>query len=62
MTLTASPLNFGRSSSGIQKQIIVSSQRAYFDNNVLFGPEYSYQQLYNGKHMNTITIDIAVYL
>ncbi|MWX71985.1 DUF3573 domain-containing protein [Francisella tularensis] len=62
MTLTASPLNFGRSSSGIQKQIIVSAQRAYFDNNVLFGPEYSYQQLYNGKHMNTITIDMAVYL
>ncbi|MDE4940453.1 hypothetical protein NAI66_10610, partial [Francisella tularensis subsp. holarctica] len=39
MTLTASPLNFGRSSSGIPKQIIVSAQREYFDNNVLFGPE-----------------------
>lgn len=62
MSLPASPLLFGQSPSGIKNQLILSTQRAYFDNNVLIGPEYSYQKLYNNKHMNTFTIDIAVYI
>lgn len=62
MSLPASPLLFGQSPSGIKNQLILSTQRAYFDNNVLIGPEYSYQKLYNNKHMNTFTIDIAVYM
>ncbi|APC96869.1 DUF3573 domain-containing protein [Francisella frigiditurris] len=48
--------------SGIQHQYLISAQRAYFDDNVLFGPEYSYQNLYNGQHMNTFTLDISVYV
>ncbi|APC97578.1 DUF3573 domain-containing protein [Francisella frigiditurris] len=47
---------------GMSNQLIFSAQRAYFDNNVLFGPEYSYQKLYNGQSTNTITLDMAVYV
>lgn len=60
-TSNASP-TFGLTSSGIKNQMIASAQRAYFDNNVLFGPEYSYQRLYNGEHMNTLTLDLSVYV
>ncbi|QEO58001.1 MULTISPECIES: DUF3573 domain-containing protein [Francisella] len=60
-TSNASP-TFGLTSSGIKNQIIASAQRAYFDDNVLFGPEYSYQRLYNGEHMNTLTLDLSVYI
>lgn len=60
-TSNASP-TFGLTSSGIKNQMIASAQRAYFDNNVLFGPEYSYQRLYNGEHMNTLTLDLSVYI
>ena len=62
MSLTASPLSYGKSPIGIQRQLLLSSQRAYFDNNVLMGVEYSYQQLYNEKHMDTITLDLSVYI
>lgn len=62
MALSASPLSFGRASTGVKQQFIVSSQRAYFDNNVLFGPEYSYQRLYNNKHMHAVTLDMSVYI
>jgi hypothetical protein len=62
MPLTASPLSLGKSSVGVQKQLLLSSQRAYFDNNVLVGLEYSYQELYSKKHMNTITLDLSVYI
>ncbi|AIT09516.1 membrane protein [Candidatus Francisella endociliophora] len=62
MPLAASPLYFAKSTSGIKNQIILSTQRAYFDDNVLFGPEYVYQKLYNGKHMNTVTLDISIYI
>ncbi|MED7787509.1 DUF3573 domain-containing protein [Francisella sp. 19X1-34] len=62
MTLSASAVAGPASTSGIQRQLLVSAQRAYFDNNVLFGPEYSYQQLYGGQHMNTITLDMSVYV
>ncbi|WP_442902186.1 rhizoferrin import outer membrane protein FslE [Francisella sp. 19X1-34] len=62
MRLTASPLSFGKSPIGIQRQLLLSSQRAYFDNKVLMGLEYSYQQLYSQKHMNTITMDLSVYI
>ncbi|WP_150468031.1 DUF3573 domain-containing protein [Francisella sp. SYW-9] len=62
MTLSASAVSGPESATGIKKQLIVSAQRAYFDNNVLFGPEYSYQKLYGGQHMNTITLDMSVYV
>ncbi|ORU24725.1 hypothetical protein ACC93_01620, partial [Francisella tularensis subsp. holarctica] len=38
-TANASP-TFGQTASGIKQQLIFSAQRAYFDDNVLFGPEY----------------------
>ncbi|ORU23348.1 hypothetical protein ACC87_02235 [Francisella tularensis subsp. holarctica] len=62
MSLSIASPNFGLADSGIKKQIIVSSQRSYFDNNVLIGPEYSYQSLYNGEDMNTLTLDLSVYI
>ncbi|MED7819965.1 MULTISPECIES: DUF3573 domain-containing protein [unclassified Francisella] len=62
MSMSADPINGGKSVSGIKDQLIISGNRAYFDNNVLFGPEYSYQKLYNGQHMNTITLDMSVYI
>jgi hypothetical protein len=57
----ASP-TFGSLVSGIKNQFIVSAQRAYFYTNVLFGPESSYQKLYNGQYMNTLTLDMSVYI
>lgn len=60
-TANASP-TFGMTAIGIEKQFVVSAQRAYFDDNVLFGPEWAYQQLYTGEHMNTITLDMVVYI
>lgn len=60
-TANASP-NFGQTAAGIKQQLIFSAQRAYFDDNVLFGPEYAYQRLYTGEHMNTITLDMSVYV
>ena len=48
--------------SGIQNQFIISSQRAYFDNNVLIGPEFTRQGLYNHQFMNTFTLDMSVYV
>jgi hypothetical protein len=62
MTLANAAPNFGKSLSGIKNQLVFSAQRAYFDDNVLFGPEYAYQKLYNGEHMNTITIDMSVFI
>lgn len=62
MTLSASPINGQSSTTGIKEQFIINANRAYFDNNVLFGPEYSYQKLYSGKYMNTITLDMSVYI
>lgn len=62
MVISASPLSFGRSSTGVKQQLILSSQRAYFDDHVLVGPEYVYQELYNNKHMNTVTLDLSVYI
>jgi hypothetical protein len=62
MSLSASPINGQSTTSGIKEQLILNANRAYFDNNVLFGPEYSYQKLYNGQYMNTITLDMSVYV
>ncbi|QIW09561.1 DUF3573 domain-containing protein [Francisella sp. LA112445] len=62
MSLSASPVNGNNTTSGIKEQLIISGNRAYFDNNVLFGPEYSYQKLYSGQYMNTITLDMSVYI
>lgn len=62
MSLSASPINGQSTTSGIKEQLIFNANRAYFDNNVLFGPEYSYQKLYNGQYMNTITLDMSVYV
>ena len=47
---------------GIHRQYIVSTQRAYLDDNVLVGPEYSRQELYNHQKMNTFTLDLIVYI
>lgn len=60
-TANASPA-FGQTKYGIENQLIFSAQRSYFDDNVLFGPEWAYQKLYTGQHMNTITLDMAVYV
>jgi hypothetical protein len=60
-TANASP-SFGQTQSGIKEQLVFSAQRAYFDDNVLFGPEWAYQKLYTGEHMNTITLDMSVYI
>jgi hypothetical protein len=62
MPISNSSPRFGSSASCIRSQFIASAQRAYFDNNVLFGPEYSYQKLYNGQYMNTLTLDMSVYI
>ncbi|MED7788890.1 DUF3573 domain-containing protein [Francisella sp. 19X1-34] len=62
MSIAASPVVGDDSPSGIQEQWIISAQRSYFDDNVLFGPEYAYQKLYNSKHMNTFTLDMSVYI
>lgn len=60
------PLSAGGSAfktmSGIKDQILISTQRSLFDDNVLLGPEYSWQNLYNGQHMNTFTLDLSVYI
>jgi hypothetical protein len=60
--LSTSPINAGATTSGVKEQFIINANRAYFDNNVLFGPEYSYQKLYSGQYMNTITLDMSVYI
>jgi hypothetical protein len=62
MPIAASLLQDGFSQTGIKKQLIFSGQRAYFDNYVLFGPEWAYQEFYDGTHMNTLTLDLSVYL
>ena len=62
MPIAASLLQDGFSKNGIEKQLIFSGQRAYFDNYVLLGPEWAYQQFYDGTHMNTLTLDLSVYL
>ena len=62
MPIAASLLQDGFSKFGIEKQLIFSGQRAYFDNYVLFGPEWAYQEFYDGTHMNTLTLDLSVYL
>nr|WP_322786325.1 DUF3573 domain-containing protein [Allofrancisella guangzhouensis] len=61
MPLSSSASRF-MAASGIKNQILISTQRSFFDDNVLFGPEYSYQKLYNGQYMNTVTLDISVYI
>lgn len=48
--------------SGIKDQILISMQGSFFDDNVLIGPEYSWQSLYNGQRINTITLDLSVYI
>ena len=62
MAITSSPVAGQTGVSGVVNQLAFGAQRAYFDNNVIFGPEYSYQKLYNGEHMNTVTLDMLVYI
>lgn len=62
MTIAGSKFQNGLSKSGIKKQIILSTQRSYFDNNVLFGPEYSYQKFYSDHSHHTLSLDMSVYL
>lgn len=54
--------SYFRTESGIKNQILISTQRSFFDDNVLLGPEYSWQSLYNGQYMNTFTLDLSVYI
>ena len=59
------PLSAGEgvlAASGIKDQILISTQRLFFDDNVLISPEYSWQSLYNGQRMNTLTLDLSVYI
>lgn len=60
-TANASPA-FGLTGVGIQNQLVFNAQRAYFDDNVLIGPEWAYQKLYTGEYMNTLTLDLVVYI
>ncbi|WP_318263343.1 hypothetical protein [Francisella endosymbiont of Ornithodoros moubata] len=53
---------FFLAASGIKDQILISTQRSFFDNNVLIGLEYSWQSLCNGQRMNTFTLDLSVYI
>ncbi len=62
MSLANASPNVGQTASGIKEQLLFNANRAYFDDNVLFGPEYAYQKLYNGEYMNTITLDMSVYI
>ncbi|AIT09266.1 hypothetical protein LO80_04305 [Candidatus Francisella endociliophora] len=54
--------SYFKAESGIKNQVLISTQRAFFDDNVLLGPEYSWQSLYNGQYMNTFTLDLSVYI
>lgn len=60
------PLSAGgslfKAASGIKDQILISTQRSFFDENVLIGPEYSWQKLYDGQYMNTFTLDLSVFI
>jgi hypothetical protein len=62
MGLGGSTVNPILTKSGIRNQLILSAQRAYFDENVIFGPEYVYQKLYNGEYTNIVTLDMSVYI
>ncbi|MGQ4006076.1 DUF3573 domain-containing protein [Francisellaceae bacterium CB300] len=52
----------GISETGVEKQLILSTQRAYFDNYALFGAEWNHQQFYDGSHMNTLSLSLSVYM
>ena len=62
MGLSSSAINGLQSSGGISDQYLFGAQRAFFDNNVLIGPEYSYQLLYTGEAMNTVTLNLLLYV
>ena len=62
MLISGNPVQDGLSKYGIQKQLIFSAQSAYFDEDVIFGPEWAYQMFYNGTSMNTLSLEVSVYL
>ena len=62
IALASSPISFGMSQSGIKSQLIFSAQRSYFDNNVLLGPDYVYQKLYNKSSMNILHLTYLYYI
>jgi hypothetical protein len=62
MGLSSSAINGYKSAGGISDQYLFGAQRAFFDNNVLIGPEYSYQVLYNGESTNTVTLNLLLYV
>jgi hypothetical protein len=62
MALSNSAINGLESAGGISDQYLVGAQRAFFDDNVLIGPEYSYQLLYTGEAMNTVTLNLLLYV
>ncbi|MDE4982537.1 hypothetical protein NAI38_11695, partial [Francisella tularensis subsp. holarctica] len=55
-------LRFFIAASWIKDQILLSTQRSFFDDNVLIGPVFSWQSLYNGQRINTLTLYISVYI
>ena len=47
--------------SGIRSQLIFSAQGTFLkDDDLAIGPEYALQELYNGKHLNVITLDMTL--
>lgn len=62
MLISGNPIQDGLSMYGIQKQLIFSAQSAYFDEDVIFGPEWAYQKFYDGSNMNTFSLEVSVYL
>ncbi|EDZ90485.1 DUF3573 domain-containing protein [Francisella tularensis] len=62
MSIAGSRLQNGLSKSGIKRQIIFSAQRSYFDDSVLFGPEYAYQKFYNDVKHHALSLDMSIYL
>ncbi|AIT10315.1 membrane protein [Candidatus Francisella endociliophora] len=62
MLIAGNPIQDGLSKYGIQKQLIFSAQRAFFDEDVIFGPEWAYQKFYDGSIMNTLSLEVSIYL
>lgn len=62
MSIAGNPVQDGLSKSGIEKQLIFSTQSAFFDEDVIFGPEWAYQRFYDGSSMNTLSLEVSVYL
>ncbi|MDE5005240.1 hypothetical protein NAI73_12970, partial [Francisella tularensis subsp. holarctica] len=62
MSIAGSRLQNGLAKSGIKRQINFSAQRSYFDDSVLFCPEYAYQKFYNDVKHHSLSLDMSIYL